>query len=320
MNRIVQIAQLITEDPDLFIISEAPEKFYLPAFKKSLARIPREYTPANMKLMFDNKFLHSLTGWAVPDPATGKTRPALIKDLPPDEWLFIIGKVKAIVAQPLIKFEPYYMNQVLTGHLSVTKIDEDSERLNKTVAMFVKMSRKAVWDGEKDIFKYPDWRLLEQKLLEFADNFIDYDASQDSVTLHKKSYTNNAISLLLGGPPEVTTYWCRSVTTPEAASKYGKGTTWCTSSDPAPRGTPEYDRHYAHQYIKGGGLYIIEMQSPTKPRRPILQISGDQFMDVDDTPVSRLGPRLKDFLLEVLKVAGDKIHTSATSTFNGSWR
>lgn len=318
------IARLITEHPDVnydrAVLMEAPDAFYLTAFNKAQAPIPAGYDLSHLGFVHGIGFVNPPADARTGGPPTGAmnawVRPgeertgyvAKFKDLPQEERLKIIHRVKAIVPPELVKYEPYYMNQVISGNLNLVRMEEDSQRFASTIMGFIKMSRKAAWEGPKDLFKYPNWRLLEREVKDFSDKHIDYDASQDSEVYLTKKYVNNAVSLLLGGPPEVTIYWFRSVTSPEAAAKYGKGTTWCTSSTPEPRGTAGYDQHYAHHYVKSGGLYIIEMQSPTKPRRPILQISGDQFMDVNDVPVSRIGPRLQDFFKEVLSVAGDKIH------------
>lgn len=311
------IAELITEDPDVFhdhVLLEAPDSFYVPSFNKSTTHIPHDYqlgfdpTSLGWSLSYDEHPALDQLSWMIPDPEKQTKRVAFLKDLPTEERVRIIHLVKSIVPPELVKFEPYYMKQMIAGHLHLTRINEDSERINSTIALFVKMSRKAAWEGPKDLFKWPNWRILERQVKSFADKHIDYDASQDSEVHFTKSYQNNAFALLLGGPPEITTYWFRSVTTPEAACKYGKGTTWCTSSTPGPRGTPEYDQHYAHDYIKQAGLYIIEMQTPTIRRHPILQISGDQFMNANDIPITRVGPRLADFIVNVLQIIGNKLH------------
>lgn len=314
MDLVRTISEMITSHPDVFVLVEAPDNFYLPAFKKAKTPIltSYEFKTVDLDWLGAKGVMRNPTTrtWLILDPtAEQKYRPLVIGDLPPEEWLNIIHRVKAIVPPQFAKYEPYYMKQVVLGNLPLTKIEEDSERFNRTILLFIKFSRKAVW-GEQptDIHKFLDWRKLERLLLEFEETHIDYDASKDSKILCTKQYVNNVMSLLLGGPPEVTIYWFREVTTPEAASKYGKGTTWCTSSTPAARGTPEYDQHYANSYHKRSGLYIVEMHSPKNPRRPILQISGDDFMDVNDVPVSNLGPRLRDFFKTVLQTAAAQIH------------
>lgn len=337
---IAEIARLITEDPDLFndapVLTEAPDSFYIPSFNKSQTPVPSNLDMSHLgwvqgigaiTVNWETKKPEgAYNGWLPPgaEQAAGAdslntrsgsmavNRGSLVmkmKDLPQEERLKIVHAVKAIVPPEFVKYEPYYMSQAIGGKLPLDfRLREDGSRLTRTIQLFIKFSRKAIWDGEKDLFKYPDWRLLERKLMDMEESYIDYDETADSEVMFTKKYVNNAISLLLGGPPEVTTYWFRTVANPEAACKYGKGTQWCTSMDLAPRGTPEYEQHYANSYIKSGGLYIIEMESPAKKRHPILQISGDQFMDVNDTPISRVGPRLQDFFTEVLKVAGDKLH------------
>ena len=275
----------------LTILNETrPDKFYLTAFNKSTVPVLG----------------------SIKTDSAGTMSPVLLKDLSTEARLELIQRIKRIVPAELTKYEPYFVSQVMQGNLKLNKIEEDSERLVNAINWFVRLSRKANWEGPTDLFKWPDWRLLERKVTEFADKNVDYDevGADESEMLYKKSYENNALSLVLGGPPEITTYWFRSVKTPRAATKYGKGTQWCTSSN---SNLTDPDNSYAASYIKSGGLYIVEIQTPTKSRHPALQISGEEFMSPEDVPVSRLGPRAKDFFRSVLAAAADKIHPNTAA-------
>lgn len=294
MYSIQDIAALITEDPDIYcdyVLTEADAKTYLNAFNRSQVKVPFDWIDGG------------------PDGT-----PVQLSDLSIEHKLELIQRIQSVVDPALARYEQYFVRQVATGALSVAKIEEDAERLNNTIKLFIVLSRKAAWTGSKNILDFKNWRELERTVREFEEKHIEYDASADAETLFKKSYPNNVMSLLLGGPPEVYTYWFRVVTSPEAAAKYGKGTMWCTSSTPAARGTPQYDQHYFHHYHKQGGVYIIELQTPNTPRRPVFQISGDERMDPEDTPVSRFGPRLANFVRDVLRNSSDKIHPN---TVNG---
>ena len=57
---------------------------------------------------------------------------------------------------------------------------------------------------------------------------------------------------------------------------------------------PSYYLGHAMNYIRKG-LYIIELEDEN-PRRPILQMSQGDIMNVEDTPVTKAGLRLADFI------------------------
>lgn len=66
---------------------------------------------------------------------------------------------------------------------------------------------------------------------------------------------------------------------------------------------PRWGTSTAMQYIKHG-LYIIELED-NKPRRPILQLSQDQIMNVRDINVTKAGPMLGDFIRSAMAVVKD---------------
>ncbi len=305
MFTIDDVARIITEDPDVNLETvwlEAAAETYLNYFNKSSAPL---FDNNNQVVMGDWTAQHN----QVTGEPHGRRQPLALKELTPEQKLAIIERIQAVIAPALVRYEQYFVRQVATGHLRTSKIEEDSERLNNTIALFIKFSRKATWEGSKSILDYPDWQVLERRVREHEDKHIEYDAA-DSEVLFKKSYQNNVMSLLLGGPPEVYTYWFRSVTTQVAACKYGKGTQWCTSS---------LENDYAASYIKSGGLYIVELQTPTKTRHPVLQISGEDVMDPTDTPISRLGPRMKDFFNSVCQAAAGKIREETLSSMENNF-
>jgi hypothetical protein len=323
---IYDIAAIINEDPDIineYVISEAPDSFYLNFFNKSLAIVPANFDISDLGfvLVYSNLILNPVTGkqqrnivnlygW-VPNGADKYRTPFItMRDLPIEARLRIIHLVKSVVPPELIKYEPYFMIQAVNGKLPLDEwLHPTADVLSGVIASFIKFSRKSIWgQRSKDIFKYTNWWTLKKELEEIQKSYVDYSQASDSKILHTKKYFNNVISLLLGGQPEVTTYWFRSVLNPEAACKYGKGTKWCTSVAAPPRDTADYDDHPAFNYINRAGLYVIEVETATMRRRPILQISGDHFMNVNDVRVYSIGSQLKDFLGEVLNVASDEIH------------
>lgn len=229
-----------------------------------------------------------------------------LKDLPPEQKLPIIQTVRAAINPQFRTYERYFMIQVAKGYLNINRIEEDAARINKTIEGFIKFARKATWTGSKNIYDYDSWRKLEQTVVEVEEQTPEYIKENESQILFTKRYENDVLAMLLadeGEQPEVFQLWFRKILTGQAACKYGKGTTWCTT-----------DPETATGYIQDEGLYIIELATPTEPRRPILQISGDQFMNAEDYAITMLGARLRNFLGEVVQVAAKQIHTGTLGT------
>ena len=271
------ISRLITEDPDVFVESSL----------YGIDDILCEASP--------EKYINYFNKSTVKTVMTGIT----LKGLTTDQKIALIERIQAVVDPALGKFEQYFIRQVASGNLRLSRIEEDSVRLNEIIAKFVKHSRKAYWKSAglpTSILDFQDWTALEQKINEIEAENIEYD--NDEGTLFSKAYVNNVMSLLLGEPPEVVKYWFRSINSFEESKKYGCGTSWCTASS----------KKYYGEYHGNAGLYIIEMQTPTISRRPVFQISGTERMDRDDVVVSKFGPRLGDFAREVIEKYGSEIN------------
>jgi len=295
MYSIYRIATLITEDPDIFnedidvfadgILCEAASEKYLNAFNKSTVKVGSQS---------DDRYGNA----------------PLLKDLNDEAKIKLIDRIKAIVKPGLVKYEQYFVRQVAAGNMSLTRIEEDSERLNLTVAKFVKYSRKVYWKikgHSTSILDFPDWRMLERILIDLEDNHIEYE-KKDPGVLYSKKYVNNVMSLLLGDKPEVMIYYFRKVDCFDNSKRFGAGTQWCTTNS----------KNYFKQYHDANGLYIVELETPTTPRRPIYQISGEEETEVRDLNITRFGPRFADFMEDILKNLSDHMSPKTVQQVRGT--
>lgn len=277
------------------LICEAPNSFYIPGFEKSNAFVDNEYE-IKFPIVGIKRSGSKLSPWRLNN---GQGNIARIKNLDSQEWEVIINEIKGIVSPELKKYEPYYVNQVLNGSLPLSYIIHYAPRLNKTVKDFIKLSRKSIWTGSTDIFRYENWESLEEELNKFRAHLVEQDIASENKVLYKHTY---------GTENHQITFWFRAIYSPEAASKYGKGTQWCTNSTPAQRGSEDYDKHDAHQYLNSCGLYIVEHETPTTRRRPIIQIAGNEIKDINDEDIVSVEPMIRDFLKRTIQNAENEIN------------
>lgn len=219
-----------------------------------------------------------------------------LKLLPDEDLQEIVDRIRSIVPAEQKKFAPYYLYQVAKGHLQPDRIAEDQYRISNTISKFIKLSRKKAWEGSKNLYDYDDWRQLEQTVKD--NDTADYKNESKSNVIYTKKYVDNNAAIaaqLLGKPLDevpYVQYWIRKILTAEDAYKYGRGTTWCTATDPK-----KCDKHPFNVY---GLLYIIEKKTNDTSRRPILQVSNQQVMNKTDQPIGRVGKALASFIRDAL--------------------
>lgn len=155
-----------------------------------------------------------------------------------------IESIKHFLEKDNIQYLEYVALQLAKNTLNYQRIQEDMPRMNIMFKLFKHYSKKQKWKSENptDIFKFPNWRNLEIKLLELAesegmqaeDNIEINDTREHSIILFEKAYTdeNSEIFQALLGiePTPQKIYRLRKILTPEGAVKYGRGTTWCTTT------------------------------------------------------------------------------------------
>lgn len=230
-----------------------------------------------------------------------------------DELYNLIEQVRQLVPQHQRKFAPYYIYQVARGNLVLSRLAEDGYRLNKTIDAFIKASRKAAWTGSKNLYDYNNWRELEQMLADHGlGDFGEQEDVQHSKILYTETFVDRnalVVAELLGEPidePPFVRYWLRRILTSQGAYKYGRGTQWCTAVDPAEfTGT-------GHPFECYNALYILEKQTNDTPRRPIMQISGNQIMNKHDVPIGGFNSQLCGFIGRAVRAAGEEMdeHTA----------
>lgn len=208
------------------------------------------------------------------------------------------------------KFIPYIVYQIAKGNCNPHYLAEDRYRIIKVISDFQAVSRKANWTQSRNIYDFDSWRELEAEIDDFKNEQISsarYAVKKDvdSQILYTKTYVNKNqlhVAKLLGLPlteaPWVQ-YWLRKILTPLGAYTYGRGTHWCTSTDPA---KCEPGTHPATPYLRRG-LYVIERASNDTPRSPIVQISDDQVMNKKDEGVGVGGfaRTLYQFMMEIMQ-------------------
>lgn len=183
---------------------------------------------------------------------------------------------------------PYIVSQMSRNNLVLNMGNqEDGNRLLNTLTYF--NDNKNKWTGNKDIFSYKNWRDLEEIVLKFQEEGKEFKSGKEL----RKEISKGARILYEVTIPnkQKTRYSFVELTTPEAVSKYGAGTRWCTTNVDTARSYLE----------KKGPMYIIFRDSKeghVGRSGQVMQITanGSDIMLYDDKPIGFTSPAL-DFAL-----------------------
>lgn len=317
-------------DKLLAILESHGEQAWLNALRKS--QVQAKVIPDD-KLEAYGYDTHSEPYPVIITPYNGKDAVTL-GSLDEDILKTIIARVQLIVntqassdadKKLLNKSISYWFYQIAKGNMPLQKLYEDSQRLINTIINFNKHSKKGQWKESKNLYDYDDWRTLEKLIVKFKSEIIKYEKDSSSYTqiIFTKSYDisnkniNLVNSLLYGDEakvvePIINTYWLRRVTSVETAYKYGRGTQWCTASDPLKyfrdyRGEDYRQYHPGLHYLRSG-LFIIEAKRAKygggdELRKPILQIhcgSNPEIKNVDDLDIGGVKKNLCQFFIDCL--------------------
>ena len=240
--------------------------------------------------------------------AAYSTRPLVkISEIGLNFKLDLLQKIKALVDPALTKYTKYFVIQVANGYLPVNRMQDDAPMLNKTIAGFIKHARKGDWKKSKNIYDFPNWRILSDDVIELEAINADFaEKGEDTKVIFSQERP--------GDDGASTAYWLRKLLTVKGAYKYGRGTQWCTASDPAQFENPTDNP--ADYYLKNGELYIVEMKKEDS-RKPIIQmyfpnrVNGGghhddvggtiEFKGVQNREVARFGPNLGGFIRDALR-------------------
>lgn len=122
----------------------------------------------------------------------------------------------------------FITRQVAAGAI---RLPEDGILLKETLEKFMNFSRKATWKHPKDVMQYQHWREL-QKLVGEYEKEMEVKTAQSTENILATKAKEGAEVILdmdvkaLSGLPNYKIYM---VSTPIAATMFGKGTQWCTS-------------------------------------------------------------------------------------------
>ena len=256
--------------------------------------------------------------------APSATPPLKISQLGLDQKMDLLQEIKALIDPALVKYTKYFVIQVASGHLPVDRMRDDAPMLNKTIAGFIKHARKGDWKKSKNIYDFPNWRILSDDVIELEATNTDFtEKGGDAKVIFSQDIPNDhGIN---------SRYWLRKLLTVKGAYKYGRGTQWCTASDPTQFANP--DHNPAVNYLKNGELYIVEMQrvgtEGGQSRKPLVQLYFKkkqqetashsvvyEIMGPQNREVTRFGPKLARFLRNALKEASSEMSPECIETLS----
>jgi len=131
---------------------------------------------------------------------------------------------------PNQKYLQYIVQQLALGTL---RLPEDGPGLQEALGVFDK--KRANWTGENDIFKYKNWRELQQATTEYSGNnevlapALDYMKTWKDLS---RSSSETIVDKKILTKTGTVHYKVIKITGWAGATLYGLGTQWCTSATP----------------------------------------------------------------------------------------
>jgi hypothetical protein len=111
-------------------------------------------------------------------------------------------------------------------------LPEDGAFLKITLETFNKASHKNTWMHSSDIMQFKSWRELQTATIDWENKNSDVSSiatSQKQWVKIAKQGANKIVDITLPSKNGQKHYTVIEITTPEAATVYGRGTQWCTS-------------------------------------------------------------------------------------------
>jgi hypothetical protein len=169
------------------------------------------------------------------------------------------------------------------GNGGVNRLEDIHARMKPALAKFDELAKRKVIPAEhRDIGKVKSLSQLE-------DLVDEHSNSESGRALDKAHHEKMKSQATITDHPEFTHIVPH---TQAAASHFGKGTRWCTTSDE----TPDADNGFEHEttmfdhYNKDGPLQIMIPKNPSyKGEKYQYHYSSDQFMNEKDEPVRMPG-------------------------------
>jgi len=216
----------------------------------------------------------------------------------------LIELIKSHIPSDLQKYIKYFIIQYAKGNIKYSGIPQTCMVISDMIMTFNRAIKSPKWTYDRDLYKYDNWESLDHILRESG----VYDSApkqeiEHSRIVYTQTYTDQYKlynARLFNEPePEPVTFWLRKILTQIGATRYGKGTTWCTTTA---GGTQDPAQSYAMAIINRNGLYLVEKKTPSKPRRPILQISEGQCSGPSqEGSIVTFKRLLSRFLLDAIK-------------------